>query len=132
MTELGRKKGREERRTEKMKHALSFPINIDGQTVICLLIHPSIHVATSFTHVCKSFNVFTQEGHTKHSSGLRDKIMSPSAFSKFSTQGKHRGSALETGLHSMTEINGPTDSWELCTPKECPGHNAIYIYFLIF
>lgn len=60
----------------------------------------SMYVATSFTHIFKSFDLFIPEGHTEHSSGLKGKESHPLHFPNSPhNMNTNRWLALETAAY---------------------------------
>ena len=120
MSETGRENGR----AEKTKNALNFPLNAQWSQM------GSVDVTTSFTHIFKSFKLFSQEGPTTHSSGLRGKESHPLHFQILYTAEK-MVSMGNSSLHSGTGINGTAGRLELKVTAHiegCPGHNVFLIF----
>lgn len=103
--------GREDGRAEKTKNALNFPLNTQWSQM------GSVDVTTSF--IFKSSKLLSQEGLTKHSSGLRGKESHPVHFQILYTV-EEMVSMGNSSLHSGTGINGTAGRLELkvlCTHR---------------
>lgn len=105
--------GREDGRAEKKKNALNFPLNTQWSQM------GSVDVTTSFRNIFKSFKLLSQEGPTKHSSGLSGKESHPLHFQILYTV-EEMVSMGNSSHHSGTGINGTAGRLELkvlCTHR---------------